>query len=122
MPEPTFIVDPNHQRKMLAGNSHTLACKAKLLPKEQLRRKPKEEAKHKGNPNGEVDPKMLEDKDSLKAFTWNLTMTKMDVGRPLKNFAFVASALKHRSTDDEILQAERAALEYHFDNYVHCSG
>lgn len=117
VPEPTFIADPNHRRKTLAGNLCALADKAKLSPDEQLRRKLKQEAKSKGNPKAEIDPKPLQDEDSWKTFTWNLTMTKMDVGRLSKNFAFVARTLRHRSNNDERLQAGKAVSEHHFDSH-----
>lgn len=78
------------------------------------------EMKKKGITKPLVDPKLLEDEDKLNQFSWNLTMTKMDVKRVSKNFAFMARTLSKLSSDAEVLKAGKAVYEHHFDDHVHC--
>jgi len=72
-----------------------------------------EEAKLKGK-----EPPVF--KDDNKACEWNLTMTKMDVRRLSKNFAFMIRTLKDKTSSEEISDAAKAVLEHHFDNHQHC--
>jgi len=90
MPEPGFLADPNHRRKTLANELYAL---------EKLGKQPDKK-----------DPKKK----------WNLTMTKMDVLRVSKNFAFMAKTLKNKTTDEDMLKSSKAVIEHHFDNHEHC--
>ena len=90
MPEPGFLADPNHRRKTLANELYAL---------EKLGKQP-----DKKNPNKK----------------WNMTMTKMDVLRVSKNFAFMGKTLKNKTTDEDMLKSSKAVIEHHFDNHECC--
>ena len=90
MPEPQFLADPNHRRKTLANELYAL---------EKLGKQPDKK-----------DPKKK----------WNLTMTKMDVLRLSKNFAFMSKTLKNKTSDQEMLDSSKAVIEHHFDNHEYC--
>jgi len=90
MPEPGFLADPNHRRKTLANELYNLEKLGKQADKK--------------NPNKK----------------WNLTMTKMDVLRISKNFAFMAKTLKNKTSDKDMLDSSRAVVEHHFDNHEYC--
>lgn len=85
-----------------------------------MKRKLKREAKRKGNAKAEIDPSLLENKELPGSFTWNLTMSKTDMCRLSKNFAFMARTLKQKTTDEGVLMSGKAALEHHFDNHECC--
>jgi len=92
MPEPGFLADPNHRRKTLANELHALEKLGKQPNKKDMNKK------------------------------WNLTVTKMDVLRTSKNFAFKAKTLKNKTTDEDMLGSSMAVIEHHFDNHEHCGG
>lgn len=119
MPEPSFRADPNHRRKTLANELYALASLNKTTPEEHARKLEKKEAKKKKqrqlNENQDTHKKK-----PAKEYEWNLTMTKMDVRRISKNFAFMARTLSNKKTDEAILQAGKAVLEHHFDEHCFC--
>ena len=81
MPEPIFLVDPNHRKKTLKGD---LCRQVKMKVKDRK------------------------------------TLTLCDCVRLATNFAHMARALKHKTADEEIVTAGKAALEHHFDNHEFC--
>ena len=142
MPEPSYVADPNHRRKTLAGELYALKAKAKIRPevreaadKKAAEKKEKKEAeaamKAAGssgdtttNTTSKNTKKDEEDdtskKKKKKVYQWNKTMTGMDCMRISKNFAFMARTLEEKKTDKEIINAGKAVLEHHFDNHCYC--
>jgi len=90
MPEPGFLADPNHRQKTLANE----LCALEKLGKQPDKKDPKKK--------------------------WNMTMTKMDVLRVSKNFAFMGKTLKNKTTDEDMSKSYEAVIEHHFDNHEHC--
>ena len=80
VPEPAFVSDPNHRRKLLTGELLLLV-------------------------------KATADK--------KFTMTKMDMVRIGKNFAYMVRQLP-KLTDEQYVPAGLATLEHHFDNHEYC--
>ena len=103
MPEPSFVADPNHRRKTLAGVLYKFRDRGKLSPEEQ-RSNYDRLCKNRKKQGKEPPPPFKEKK-------WNLTLTGMDVRRLSKNFAFMARKLQYLNTDEEILSAGEAVLE-----------
>jgi len=92
MPEPGFLADPNHRQKTLANELYAL---------EKLGKQP-------------------DKKDNKKK--WNLTMTKMDVLRISKNFAFMGKTLKNKTSNKAMLDSSKAVIEHHFNNHEYGGG
>ena len=135
LPEPSYIADPNHRRKTLAGELYGLKAKAKTRPEaRELADKKRAEkaaataAKKKlknANDNQQQDEEDAGDDTNekpkkKKAYQWNKTMTGMDCMRLSKNFSFMARTLVDKTTDEEIVDAGKAVLEHHFDNHTFC--
>ena len=99
MPEPSFVADPNHRRKTYTN----CLCALLALPKTDPSSVPEEKRTAK----------------QKKSKEWRLTLTKMDVKRLSKNFAFMIRTLKGKS-DEAMLESGKAVLEHHFDNHDHC--
>ena len=112
MPEPSFVADPNHRRKTLAGVLYKFRDLGKLSPEEQ-RSNYDRLCKNRKKQGKEPPPPFKQKK-------WNLTLTGMDVRRLSKNFAFMARKLQYLDTDAAIVSAGKAVLEHHFDNHEHC--
>lgn len=98
MPEPDFVADPNHRCKTLTNDLYTLEG--------QYKTDPKLDAKKKNPP-----------KRKQKTMECNLTMSKNDVKRITKNFAFMVRSLHQVMTDKQKLKAGKCVLEHHFDNH-----
>ena len=80
VPEPTFVADPNHRKKLLTGELLSLV-------------------------SATVDKKM--------------TMTKNDMVRIGKNFAYMVRQLP-KMNESDYEEAGFATLEHHFDNHQFC--
>lgn len=122
MPEPSFLADPNHRRKTLASELFALKALGKTDPAKEKKKGNKKKKKDSSNKTKEDSSNKTKNDELNKAEEkpWNLTMTKMDVRRLSKNFAFMARTLQNLSSDDAMLSAAKAVLEHHFDNYQYC--